>query len=59
MLNKKSQTPFEICHEIFPSQYEKQIDLTMSETIGQLDYLEDEGLIGKTMEGKLLYYYAK
>jgi len=59
LLRNKSQTPFQLCREIFPSQYKKQIDLTMSETIGQLDFLEDEGMIGKTMEGELLYYFAK
>ncbi|GAB3791573.1 MBL fold metallo-hydrolase [Virgibacillus kimchii] len=59
MLKDKPQTPFQLCRQIFPSQFEKQIDLTMSETIGQLDYLENEGRVGKTMEGNLVYYYIK
>jgi len=59
LLKNKSQTPFQLCCQIFPSQYEKQIDLTMSETIGQLDYLEDEGLVGKMLEGDIVYYYIK
>lgn len=37
LLKEKAQTPFQLCQQIFPKQYEKQIELTMSETIGQLD----------------------
>ncbi|MFD2045932.1 MBL fold metallo-hydrolase [Ornithinibacillus salinisoli] len=59
LLKEYSQTPFQICQQIFPRQYEKQLDLTMSETIGQLDYLEAEDLISKTCEDGLLYYHAR
>ncbi|OZU90039.1 MBL fold metallo-hydrolase [Virgibacillus indicus] len=59
LLKEKSQTPFQICQQIFSKQYDNQIELTMSETIGQLDYLEDEGLIGKEGENGILNYYAK
>ncbi|WP_164218140.1 MBL fold metallo-hydrolase [Virgibacillus sp. YIM 98842] len=59
LLKEKSQTPFQLCCQIFPSRYENQIDLTMSETIGQLDYLEDEGMIGKRLEGEYIYFYIK
>ncbi|WP_010530883.1 MBL fold metallo-hydrolase [Lentibacillus jeotgali] len=46
-LMAKAQTPFELCKQLFPKQYENQLSLTMSETIGQLDYLEDNGLVVK------------
>ncbi|HLR62479.1 MAG TPA: MBL fold metallo-hydrolase [Lentibacillus sp.] len=49
-LTAKTQTPFEICKQLFPKQYENQLSLTMSETIGQLDYLENQGLIAKTLK---------
>jgi glyoxylase-like metal-dependent hydrolase (beta-lactamase superfamily II) len=53
------RTPFEICAELFPKQYKQQISLTMSETIGQLDYLESKQLVIKSMvDGKLFYEAA-
>ncbi|MUK87202.1 MBL fold metallo-hydrolase [Ornithinibacillus sp. L9] len=58
LLREYSQTAFQICQQIFPKQYEKQLDLTMSETIGQLDYLENENLISKTNEDGVIYYHA-
>ncbi|MBR7796710.1 MAG: MBL fold metallo-hydrolase [Bacillota bacterium] len=57
LLITQPQTPFQLCTQIFPRQFKNQIDLTMSETIGQLDYLENEGRITKkTEDGKLIYY---
>lgn len=53
-----SKTAFQICEELFPYHFETQIDLTMSETIGQLDYLEHEGLVTKTLEDGVYIYHA-
>ncbi|GGA67681.1 MBL fold metallo-hydrolase [Ornithinibacillus halotolerans] len=58
LLKAYPQTPYQICEQIFPMHYKTQIDLTMSETIGQLDYLEDKGLVVKTVEDGVLYYHA-
>ncbi|MFD1039212.1 MBL fold metallo-hydrolase [Virgibacillus byunsanensis] len=58
LLQEKAQTPFEICQQIFPKHYEKQLELTMSETIGQLDFLEDQVAAGKTIKDGILYYHA-
>nr|WP_042145813.1 MBL fold metallo-hydrolase [Paucisalibacillus sp. EB02] len=58
LLKEYAQTPFQLCEQIFPRQYETQIDLTMSEIIGQLDYLEDIGLVTKTIEDGVLFYHA-
>src|SRR5690625_5737746 len=33
------RSPFEISKKLFPRHYESQLQLTMSEAIGQLDYL--------------------
>ncbi|SHF58695.1 MBL fold metallo-hydrolase [Ornithinibacillus halophilus] len=59
LLREYSQNPFQICQQIFPMHYEKQLNLTMSETIGQLDYLEEEGLIEQSVEDGIIYYHAK
>ncbi|MBP1969675.1 glyoxylase-like metal-dependent hydrolase (beta-lactamase superfamily II) [Virgibacillus natechei] len=59
LLMDNPQTPFQICMQIFPHQYEKQLDLTMSETIAQLDYLENEGKVDKTIEDGIFFYHAK
>ncbi|ALX48016.1 MBL fold metallo-hydrolase [Lentibacillus amyloliquefaciens] len=56
LLLTNRQTPFDLCKQIFPKQYEKQLSLTMSETIGQLDYLEDEGLARKRLQGDIYVY---
>ncbi|WP_047985376.1 MBL fold metallo-hydrolase [Ornithinibacillus californiensis] len=58
LLKEYAQTPFQLCEQIFPRQFESQIDLTMSETIGQLDYLEDQGLVTNTIENGEFYYHA-
>ncbi|WP_027964527.1 MBL fold metallo-hydrolase [Halalkalibacillus halophilus] len=55
-LKKNQATPFTICKFLFPKHYEKQFGLTMSETVGQLDFLEDQGFVNKvTFEGKIYY----
>ncbi|WP_067728161.1 MBL fold metallo-hydrolase [Oceanobacillus damuensis] len=59
LIKSNSLTPYEICTQLFPKYYEKQINLTMSETIGQLDYLLDEKLIDYSIEDGILIYYAK
>ena len=45
MLKGKPMTAIEICRHLFPQVYKKEIALTLSETLGQLDYLEEEGYI--------------
>ncbi|WP_106497254.1 MBL fold metallo-hydrolase [Lentibacillus sp. Marseille-P4043] len=59
MLQEKEQTPFEVCQQLFPRKYESELDLTMSETIGQLDFLEEEGKIEKTKRDGVLFVKAK
>ncbi|WP_396652953.1 MBL fold metallo-hydrolase [Metabacillus arenae] len=55
-LKEKPMTSFEICARLFPSEYIKQLMLTMSETIGQLDYLEEIGEIKKEAINNVDYY---
>lgn len=56
IIQEKPQTPFEICKQLFPKQYQSQFDLTMSETVGQLDYLETEGRVKQVKEGGHIFY---
>ncbi|MEN2464771.1 MBL fold metallo-hydrolase [Ornithinibacillus sp. FSL M8-0202] len=58
LLKEYSKTAFQLCEQLFPRQFESQIDLTMSETIGQLDYLENRGLVTTTMEDGVIIYHA-
>jgi glyoxylase-like metal-dependent hydrolase (beta-lactamase superfamily II) len=45
MLEDRALTGFEICKNLFPQAYERELGLTMSETVGQLDYLQSIGAI--------------
>jgi len=57
MMNDGSRTIFELTRELFPAVYEKELGLTLSETIGQTDYLVNEGLARETRdEGGVLHY---
>ncbi|MBD7944607.1 MBL fold metallo-hydrolase [Psychrobacillus sp. Sa2BUA9] len=60
MMSNGEKTIFELTQQLFPKVYEKELGLTLSETIGQIDYLLDEGLIleKQTDEGILLYDQA-
>jgi len=45
MLSESPSTAFQICQRLFPKVYLKELGLTLSETIAQLDYLLDLGEI--------------
>ncbi|EIJ78777.1 beta-lactamase domain protein [Bacillus methanolicus PB1] len=44
-LEKEELTVFQICKRLFPAVYERELPLTISETIAQLDYLDSLGEI--------------
>ena len=57
MMDDGPRTIFELTSELFPFVYEKELGLTLSETIGQTDYLVNEGLARETRdEGGVLHY---
>lgn len=57
MLTDGSKTIFQLTKELFPAVYLKELGLTLSETIGQTDYLQSKGLIKQKIgEGGILYY---
>ncbi|WP_188453726.1 MBL fold metallo-hydrolase [Virgibacillus oceani] len=59
MLKEKEHTPFEICKKLFPKHIDHELDLTISETIGQLDFLENEGYITKYSDNDVFVYHVK
>ncbi|MCA0985923.1 MBL fold metallo-hydrolase [Guptibacillus algicola] len=56
MIKEEPMTAFEVCQKLFPGIYKKEIGLTLSETIGQLDYLESEGVIARKKQQENILY---
>lgn len=59
MMDGGPRTIFELTKELFPAVYEKELGLTLSETIGQTDYLVDEGLAVETRDEGGIYHYEQ
>lgn len=59
MIADSPHTAFEICRKLFPAVYEKELFLTMSETVGQLDDLETRGVITSGETDGIVYYTIK
>ncbi|AWC29716.1 MBL fold metallo-hydrolase [Bacillus cytotoxicus] len=59
LLKEKPMTAFEICVKLFPVLYKEQLPLTLSETVGQLDFLayNQQVMIDESLPQ--LIYYAK
>ncbi|MFJ8237096.1 MBL fold metallo-hydrolase [Ureibacillus sp. NPDC094379] len=51
------KTVLEVTKQLYPSIYKKQLGLTLSKTIGYLDYLEKEEKVKKQLEGEIYVYY--
>ncbi|MGF3103550.1 MBL fold metallo-hydrolase [Rossellomorea sp. DUT-2] len=58
MIKGNRLTVFDICKTLFPFVYQKELGLTLSETIGQLDYLESLHYIKKESHEGIYYYFA-
>ncbi|MBM7577504.1 MBL fold metallo-hydrolase [Jeotgalibacillus terrae] len=57
LLQKKETTVFDLCTQLFPKIYKKQLGLTLSETQGQIDYLMAKGEIrAADMSGSAIIY---
>lgn len=59
MFNGGAKTIYELTQELFPAVYEKELGLTLSETIGQVDDLFDQALLTETITENGILYYAK
>lgn len=56
-LEAEPLTVFEVCRRLFPAVYERELSLTISETIAQLDYLHERGEVRINKEkGAFLYF---
>ncbi|MDG4655646.1 MBL fold metallo-hydrolase [Ectobacillus antri] len=56
MIKKRPMTAFEVCQALFPGIYQKQLALTISETVGQLDFLEyNQKVKVDSVSGVLIY----
>lgn len=59
MLRNQPMTVFEVCVGLFPEVYKKETGLTLSETVGQFDYLFEQGSIHvDRIENGAIYYYG-
>lgn len=56
IIGEAEMNMFQICTRLFPNQYEKQFGLTMSETIGQLDYLEEIKAVKTKVDNGVIIY---
>lgn len=54
-LEKEELTVFEICKRLFPTVYQRELALTISETVAQLDYLSSIGEISSKGNQPHLY----
>ncbi|WP_433958653.1 MBL fold metallo-hydrolase [Cytobacillus horneckiae] len=57
-LQGEKLTMFEICKRLFPKVYKRELPLTASETVGQLDYLLSLGEISEYKEDGVSFYTA-
>lgn len=58
MLKVQPMNALQVCQQLFPQVYKKEITLTLSETLGQLDYLVEEGYIKiDTTKAVWMFYY--
>jgi len=54
-LKEEELTVFEICKRLFPSVYQRELMLTISETVAQLDYLSSIGEISSKGTNPVLF----
>lgn len=52
-------TVFELTQRFYPTKLQTELGLTLSSTLGQLDYLEAEGFVKRTMNEEGIAYYEK
>lgn len=59
MLEEGKKTIFQLTQQLFPSMYRKELGLTLSETIGQTDWLVSKGLATEDLGDDGVFYYGK
>ncbi|WHX99190.1 MBL fold metallo-hydrolase [Neobacillus sp. DY30] len=58
-LKEEQLTVFELCKRLFPAAYKRELILTLSETVGQLDYLASIGEISSSKDYQPVRYQAR
>lgn len=56
MMKEGEKSLFQLTQQLFPKVYQKQLGLTLSETLGQLDYLIEHDLVVTSERDGVLYY---
>ncbi|GKV68152.1 hydrolase [Sporosarcina sp. NCCP-2716] len=59
MLADGPKSVFELTVRLFPSAYRRELGLTLSETLGQMDYLQASGLITRTTDPEGIERYEQ
>lgn len=59
VLKEKPRTIYELCTIIFSRSYKSDLALTLSETVAQIDYLLENGLIGVRFDQEKFIYFRK
>ena len=59
LLTDGPKTPYELAQTLFPTLRGMNLFLAVSETIGHLDTLEEEGRVVHDHKGGLIFYSAK
>ncbi|RNF41108.1 MBL fold metallo-hydrolase [Planococcus salinus] len=59
MIGYNEKTVYQLAQELFPHAYEKELGLTLSETIGQIDYLLEDGLITEQMDEQGVFHFRQ
>lgn len=59
MVGNEGKTVYDLTKQLFPYAYEKELGLTLSETIGQIDYLLEDGLITESMDEQGIFHYRE
>lgn len=58
MITNKMLTTYEICQQLFPAVYQKELGLTLSETTAQLDFLLSIEAIEKVLKDDGIAYFS-
>ncbi|WJY28400.1 MBL fold metallo-hydrolase [Sporosarcina trichiuri] len=59
MLADGPKSVFELTTQLFPKAYQRELGLTLSETLGQMDYLMEQGLIKRNRDDRGIDRYEQ
>lgn len=59
MMEQGEHSVYTLTQQLFAHAYQKELGLTLSETIGQIDYLLEDGLIRERLDDGGIFRYSK